>query len=153
MGRQTQSGRSWGPEVNILCWKDICSLKKKIKLNFQKVNCSCPKYPLVHTSSVTFLLISKGTLALLSQLVPIPFILVSSELFRKLLSHVNQCFVRQMTSGLNGNNDLNKGLSIPFFSPFTMFLCRMELRIKPCLHCAIVASAGSFQTCGITLKQ
>lgn len=121
MGRQTQSGRSWGPEVNILCWKDIYSLKKKIKLNFQKVNCSCPKYPLVHTSSVTFLLISKGTLALLSQLVPIPFILVSSELFRKLLSHVNQCFVRQMTSGLNGNNDLNKGLSIPFFPPSRCF--------------------------------
>lgn len=153
MGRKNQSSRSWGPEVNILCWKEIYYLKKKIKLNFQKVNCRCPKYPLVHTSSVTFLLISKGTLALLSQLVPIPFILVSSELFRKLLSHVNQCFVRQMTSGLNGNNDLNKGLSIPFFFPFTMFLCRMELWIKPCLHCAIVASAGSFQTCGIILKQ
>lgn len=35
--------------------------------------------PLVHIYSVTFLLIGKGTLASLSQLVPIPFILVSSQ--------------------------------------------------------------------------
>lgn len=81
----------------------------------------------MHAYSVTFLLISKGTQGLLSQWVPIPFILVSSEPIQEALITCQLVLCVANEFWTNGDNDLHKGPSIPLsFFPSTVLFCRME---------------------------
>lgn len=67
----------------------------------------------MHAYTVTFLLISKGTLGLLSQLVPIPFILVSSQPIQEALITCQSGLCEANEFWIKWKNDLNKGPSIP----------------------------------------